>query len=84
MKIGRNDPCHCNSGAKYKKCCASKDDAAETAELTAQAAARTLAADGEGTTDSGAKNASARRMGPPTAKPKSRTPAANPVRRRAI
>jgi len=22
-KIGRNDPCHCNSGKKYKKCCAS-------------------------------------------------------------
>ena len=21
MKIGRNDPCHCGSGAKYKKCC---------------------------------------------------------------
>jgi len=20
-KIGRNDPCHCGSGAKYKKCC---------------------------------------------------------------
>lgn len=20
-KIGRNDPCHCNSGLKYKKCC---------------------------------------------------------------
>jgi SEC-C motif domain protein len=22
VKIGRNDPCHCNSGKKYKKCCA--------------------------------------------------------------
>ncbi len=21
MKIGRNDPCHCGSGKKYKKCC---------------------------------------------------------------
>jgi len=21
QKIGRNDPCHCNSGKKYKKCC---------------------------------------------------------------
>jgi hypothetical protein len=20
MKIGRNDPCHCGSGVKYKKC----------------------------------------------------------------
>ena len=24
-KIGRNDPCHCNSGKKYKKCCLSTD-----------------------------------------------------------
>lgn len=21
MKIGRNDPCYCGSGIKYKKCC---------------------------------------------------------------
>ncbi|MEM7582469.1 MAG: type I methionyl aminopeptidase [Acidobacteriota bacterium] len=24
-KLGRNDPCHCGSGKKYKKCCLSKD-----------------------------------------------------------
>lgn len=24
-KIGRNDPCHCGSGKKYKKCCHEKD-----------------------------------------------------------
>lgn len=24
--IGRNDPCRCGSGKKYKKCCLSKDD----------------------------------------------------------
>lgn len=24
-KIGRNDPCHCGSGKKYKKCCLQKD-----------------------------------------------------------
>jgi hypothetical protein len=23
--IGRNDPCHCGSGKKYKKCCLEKD-----------------------------------------------------------
>ncbi|MEW5907489.1 MAG: SEC-C metal-binding domain-containing protein [Elusimicrobiota bacterium] len=23
-KIGRNDPCHCGSGKKYKKCCGAK------------------------------------------------------------
>jgi hypothetical protein len=26
MKIGRNDPCPCGSGFKYKKCCADKQD----------------------------------------------------------
>ncbi len=24
--IGRNDPCHCGSGKKYKKCCLSKEE----------------------------------------------------------
>ncbi len=26
MKLGRNDPCHCGSGKKYKKCCMEKDE----------------------------------------------------------
>ncbi|MEG0885302.1 MAG: SEC-C metal-binding domain-containing protein, partial [Janthinobacterium sp.] len=26
-KTGRNDPCHCGSGKKYKKCCADSDGA---------------------------------------------------------
>ncbi len=25
-KIGRNDPCHCGSNLKYKKCCLNKDN----------------------------------------------------------
>ncbi len=28
MKTGRNDPCPCGSGKKYKKCCLAKDQAA--------------------------------------------------------
>jgi tetratricopeptide (TPR) repeat protein len=28
-KPGRNDPCPCGSGNKYKKCCLTKDDAVE-------------------------------------------------------
>ena len=32
-KAGRNDPCHCGSGKKYKKCCQPKEQAAEHAEL---------------------------------------------------
>ncbi|HVZ37575.1 MAG TPA: SEC-C metal-binding domain-containing protein [Polyangiaceae bacterium] len=44
---GRNEPCHCGSGLKYKKCCASKDDAARSADLAAQAAARAARAQAE-------------------------------------
>jgi TolA-binding protein len=43
IKIGRNDPCHCGSGQKYKRCCLEKDQRAESAIL-AQAAAERLAA----------------------------------------
>ncbi len=39
MKLGRNDPCHCGSKQKYKKCHLPKDDAAKSAELAAAAAA---------------------------------------------
>lgn len=28
MKLGRNKPCHCGSGKKYKKCCLEKDQLA--------------------------------------------------------
>jgi len=30
-KLGRNDPCHCGSGKKYKHCCLEKDEAAGNA-----------------------------------------------------
>jgi hypothetical protein len=26
MSVGRNDPCPCNSGLKYKRCCLNKDE----------------------------------------------------------
>jgi hypothetical protein len=47
MKIGRNDPCHCGSGQKYKKCHLAADDAeraaaakpAESAPVDAEAPA---------------------------------------------
>lgn len=43
-KLGRNDPCHCGSGQKYKKCHLATDDAAKSAELAATAAAAAAAA----------------------------------------
>lgn len=30
--LGRNDPCHCGSGRKYKHCCLDKDEAAAREE----------------------------------------------------
>ena len=32
-KVGRNDPCPCGSGLKYKKCCAEKAEAAPPSDL---------------------------------------------------
>jgi tetratricopeptide (TPR) repeat protein len=40
IKIGRNDPCHCGSGQKYKRCCQDKDEAAERAARAAAEAAK--------------------------------------------
>lgn len=37
-KTGRNDPCPCGSGKKYKRCCLAKDQAAEHATLAAKRA----------------------------------------------
>jgi SWIM/SEC-C metal-binding protein len=47
-KIGRNDPCYCGSGKKYKKCCRAKDQetalaARENKRLKEEAAAERLA-----------------------------------------
>ena len=33
MKAGRNDPCPCGSGKKYKKCCLEKDELEDNREL---------------------------------------------------
>ena len=37
-KTGRNDPCPCGSGKKYKRCCLAQDQAAEIATLSAKRA----------------------------------------------
>jgi methionyl aminopeptidase len=34
-KVGRNDPCPCGSGLKYKKCCAGREEPAAPADLAA-------------------------------------------------
>jgi hypothetical protein len=35
---GRNEPCHCGSGRKYKQCCLAKDEAASAKVRAAVAA----------------------------------------------
>jgi hypothetical protein len=40
---GRNEPCHCGSGRKYKQCCLEKDDARAAAERAALATEATSA-----------------------------------------
>jgi hypothetical protein len=49
-KPGRNEPCHCGSGRKYKHCCLDKDHA-EAAAARAKAAADTAAGSGDTTTN---------------------------------
>ena len=39
-QLGRNDPCPCGSGKKYKKCCLTNDAAAENERLVAERAER--------------------------------------------
>jgi len=33
VQIGRNDPCHCGSGKKYKKCCLENDANKSTSDI---------------------------------------------------
>jgi len=40
-KIGRNDPCPCGSGQKYKRCCLPRDEATAAAERAAALARET-------------------------------------------
>ncbi len=44
--LGRNDPCHCGSGKKYKLCCLSQDEAKarEAREREQEAAGQTSSA----------------------------------------
>ena len=41
-KIGRNDPCPCGSGKKYKKCCMARDKAAQAERVAWERAAQDM------------------------------------------
>jgi hypothetical protein len=62
---GRNEPCHCGSGRKYKQCCLPKDEA-EAAKARAAAAAEAATEAAPAATDASAAAA-------PTAAPKHKT-----------
>jgi len=57
---GRNEPCHCGSGKKYKQCCLDKDEKAASA-ARAEAAAKT------DTPEAAAEDTSAKPKRPPKA-----------------
>ncbi|MGG1552992.1 SEC-C metal-binding domain-containing protein [Paenibacillus ferrarius] len=40
VKVGRNDPCPCGSGTKYKKCCLPADEAGNVVRIGAQQTAQ--------------------------------------------
>ena len=92
MKIGRNDPCHCGSGQKYKKCHLPKDDAERSAELaalaaTAAAAQATADAEAEAEAEKDGKSAgdrpqAARAKDSGAAKPRTPAPTQAPAFRR--
>lgn len=52
MNLGRNDPCHCGSGKKYKKCCLGKSEEARHATAAERA---TLASPTSGPPDQSAR-----------------------------
>lgn len=86
MKLGKNDPCHCGSGNKYKKCCLAKDDAARIAELNAAAAAAKATHEGEATEADGKRVVTERRdAGAQAPRPKPTGKVQSPpIRRRAV
>jgi len=63
-QIGRNDPCHCGSGRKYKQCHLAKDEEAERTARAKEADQSGEAAPGE----------AAQVSAPPPAKHKTRQP----------
>ena len=92
-KVGRNDPCHCGSGQKYKKCHLAADDAARSAEIAkanAEAAAALEALEAEEAEEEEAAAAAGPARRPQTrqetgaAPPKTAAKAPPAIRRKAI
>ena len=67
-QLGRNEPCHCGSGRKYKKCCLEKDAGRLRSEREAGPMATGGAAGKPGSTASPASTQRAREAGSPRAR----------------
>jgi tetratricopeptide (TPR) repeat protein len=50
-KVGRNQPCPCGSGKKYKQCCLDADEAARVAAVPPQPTGRAVGKSGFGNDD---------------------------------
>jgi len=81
VRVGRNDPCPCGSGRKYKQCCLPKDEAAAAvARAKAAEDAATPAPETESVTTASTRAPKPRTEQPWRAKttrgfvPRSRTP----------
>jgi SEC-C motif len=70
--LGRNEPCHCGSGKKYKQCCLAKDEAAERA-ARAKAAEKAEKADKAEKGDTASTPDAAPAKAPPPRVPKHTT-----------
>lgn len=55
MNAGRNDPCPCGSGKKYKKCCLAVAEADAATARAAAAAAAPPVVDGGASSEDGAR-----------------------------
>jgi len=63
MTTGRNDPCPCGSGKKFKKCCQAKEDAARAEQLAKEQAALPDTLDPDAAERAKRQDAAARREG---------------------
>ena len=66
---GRNEPCHCGSGKKYKHCCLAKDEAKAAKARAKAAKAAEDAADQPAEAEAGAAPAPARAPKPESHQP---------------
>ena len=76
---GRNEPCPCGSGKKYKHCCLAKDETAEREKLAAEVSEPSEPAKAEAGAQATAPPRTTRRPKHATRQPWKRTEARGPM-----